>query len=91
MSSLADDQANEVQLICACLSSPIFSRKSSGSDAYVYSGRSQHVCFLVVSRCTKSYSLLKVLGDGLMTTLRAVPDVTRAVTTVAPALAQWHH
>ena len=36
-------------------------------------------------------TLLKVLGDGLMTTLRAVPDVTRAVTTVAPVLAQWHH
>jgi hypothetical protein len=36
-------------------------------------------------------TLLKVLGDGLMRTLRAVPDVTKAVTTVAPVFAQWHH
>lgn len=36
-------------------------------------------------------TLLKSLGDGLMTTLRSVPDVAKAVTSVAPVLAQWHH
>ncbi len=36
-------------------------------------------------------TLLKVLGDGLMTSLRAVPDVAKALTIVAPVLAQWHH
>ncbi len=36
-------------------------------------------------------TLLKVLGDGLMTTLRSVPDVAKAVTTVAPVFDQWHH
>ncbi len=36
-------------------------------------------------------TLLKALGDGLMTTLRSVPDVAKAVTSVAPVLAQWHH
>jgi len=36
-------------------------------------------------------TLLKALGDGLMTTLRFVPDVAKAVTTVAPVLAQWYH
>ena len=35
-------------------------------------------------------TLLKALGDGLMTTLRFVSDVAKAVTTVAPVLAQWH-
>lgn len=36
-------------------------------------------------------TLLKALGDGLMTALRTVPDVAKAVTSVAPVLAQWHH
>ncbi len=36
-------------------------------------------------------TLLKALGDGLMTTLRTVPDVAKAVTSVAQLLAQWHH
>jgi tetratricopeptide (TPR) repeat protein len=36
-------------------------------------------------------TLLKVLGDGLMTTLKSVPDVAKAVTAVAPVFAQWHH
>jgi hypothetical protein len=36
-------------------------------------------------------TLLKALGDGLMTTLRSIPDVAKAVTSVAPVLAQWHH
>jgi hypothetical protein len=36
-------------------------------------------------------TLLKVLGEGLMTTLRSVPDVAKAVTTVAPVFAQLHH
>ena len=36
-------------------------------------------------------TLLKALGDGLMTTLRSVPDVAKAVTSVAPILSQWHH
>jgi tetratricopeptide (TPR) repeat protein len=36
-------------------------------------------------------TFLKVLSDGLMTTLRGVPDVAKAVTAVAPAFAQWHH
>ena len=36
-------------------------------------------------------TLLKALGDGLMSTLRSVPDVARAVTAVAPVLAQLHH
>jgi len=36
-------------------------------------------------------TLLKVLGDGLMTTLKSVPDVAKAVIAVAPVFAQWHH
>ncbi len=36
-------------------------------------------------------TFLKVLSDGLMTTLRGVPDVAKAVTAVAPVFAQWHH
>src|SRR6266704_2221812 len=36
-------------------------------------------------------TLLKVLGDGLMTTLKSVPDVANAVAAVAPVFAQWHH
>ena len=36
-------------------------------------------------------TLLKALGDGLMTTLRSVPDVAKAVAAVAPVFAQWHH
>ena len=36
-------------------------------------------------------TLLKALGDGLMTTLKSVPDVARAVTTVVPIFEQWHH
>jgi len=36
-------------------------------------------------------TLLKVLGDGLVTALRSVPDVAQAVTAVAPVFAQWHH
>ena len=33
-------------------------------------------------------TILKVLGDGLMTTLRSVPDVAKAVTAVAPIFDQ---
>lgn len=35
-------------------------------------------------------TLLKVLGDGLMTTLRSVPDMAKALAAVAPVFAQWH-
>ena len=33
-------------------------------------------------------TILKVLGDGLMTTLKSVPDVAKAVTAVAPIFDQ---
>ena len=36
-------------------------------------------------------TLLKALADGLMDTLRSVPDVAKAVSSVVPVLTQWHH
>src|SRR5260370_39019730 len=36
-------------------------------------------------------TLLRGLREGLMYTLKLIPDVAKAVTSVAPALAQWHH
>ncbi len=35
-------------------------------------------------------TLLKVLGEGLMATLRAIPDMAKAVAAAAPILTQLH-